>query len=143
MKNNLFTQFLLCGIVGWSLECFWTGLHSLFILEPTLSCNTSLWMFPIYGLAAFTFPLYRKIAHLSFYIRGLLYTILMYFVEFTTGSFLKAFHACPWNYDQAPLQLCGLVRLDYAPLWLLSGLLFERLLVFMHSEKDYSQNLNK
>lgn len=143
MKNNLFTQFLLCGVVGWGLECLWTGLHSLLIQDPTLPCTTSLWMFPIYGLAVLIIPLYQKIAHLPFYIRGLIYTILIYLVEFITGSFLKAFHACPWNYAQTPFQLCGLIRLDYAPLWFLSGLLFERLVISQHHPKDNSHVQNK
>ena len=53
MKRN----FLLCGSLGWCLEVFWTGLHSLLNGQPTMMGQTSLLMFPIYGCAAVIAPL--------------------------------------------------------------------------------------
>ena len=43
MKHN----FLLCGSLGWCLEIFWTGFHSLLAGQPTMMGKTSLLMFPI------------------------------------------------------------------------------------------------
>ena len=45
-----------------------------------------------------------------------------------TGSFLRRFEACPWDYSKSPLNVNGLIRLDYAPLWFGAGLLFEKIL---------------
>lgn len=129
MKNNYFTGFILCGIIGWSLECFWTGLCNLVLTpDPTLPCQTSLWMFPIYGMAAFIFPLSQRLSGRSIFLRGFIYTGLIFLTEFLTGSLLTAFHACPWDYSQAKFQFRGVIRFDYAPLWFICGLLFEHLL---------------
>ena len=66
MKN----QFLFCGSVGWGLEILWTGLHSLHDGEPTLSGTSSLWMFPIYGMASLIGPVSHHLARLPFFLRG-------------------------------------------------------------------------
>ena len=49
MKRN----FLRCGMAGWCMEILWTGLHSFRVRDPKLTGHSSLWMFPIYGCAAF------------------------------------------------------------------------------------------
>ena len=56
MNQNI-SNFLLCGSAGWCMEIFWTGLHSLFTGQKTLTGKTSLLMFPIYGCAAVIAPL--------------------------------------------------------------------------------------
>lgn len=128
MNQNL-TNFLLCGSVGWCMEIFWTGLHSLAAGQKTLTGKTSLLMFPIYGCAAIIGSVYPKLSFLPFFYRGLLYTFGFYIVEFASGSLLKHFHMCPWDYSGAPLQYHGVIRLDYAPLWFIAGLIFEKILV--------------
>ena len=35
---------------------------------------------------------------------------------------------CPWDYSRARSNIQGVIRLDYAPVWFLTGLLYERLL---------------
>ena len=124
MKHN----FLLCGSVGHCLEVFWTGLHSLIRGEATMTGQTSLLMFPIYGCAALIKPVYQKISSLPAVLRGCIYTAGIYFAEFFSGSVLKHFGICPWDYSETPLQIKGIIRLDYAPLWFLTGLLFEKIL---------------
>lgn len=52
MNQNI-SNFLLCGSAGWCMEIFWTGLHSLFTGQKTLTGKTSLLMFPIYGCACY------------------------------------------------------------------------------------------
>lgn len=121
-------RFLLCGMIGWGLEIFWTGLHSFLSGDGTLTGKTSLWMFPIYGCAAVILPVYKKIAAIPICVRGLLYTAGIFFTELTTGLFLKHFHICPWDYSRTPFHYKGVIRLDYTPLWFLTGLFFEKIL---------------
>lgn len=85
-------------------------------------------MFPIYGAAALLTPLFHKAKKFPVMLRGTLYTILIFIAEFFSGSLLKKHQACPWDYSKAKFNVKGVIRLDYAPMWFLTGLLFERLL---------------
>lgn len=96
--------------------------------QKTLTGKTSLLMFPIYGCAAVIAPLSVKLSSFPFFYRGILYTAGFYLVEFISGSFLKQFGMCPWDYSGVPLQCHGVIRLDYAPLWFTAGLIFEKIL---------------
>lgn len=127
MNQNI-RNFLLCGSAGWCMEILWTGLHSLLSGQKTLTGKTSLLMFPIYGCAAIIAPLSSRLSSFPLFYRGLLYMLGFYLVEFTTGTLLKQFDMCPWDYRHAPLQYHGVIRLDYAPLWFIAGLIFEKLL---------------
>ncbi len=124
MKKN----FLMCGSIGWCLEIFWTGFHALLAGEPTMMGKTSLLMFPIYGCAALIGPVYKKIAAIPTFLRGCLYTAGIYVAEFSSGSILKHLGMCPWDYSNTPFHYKGLIRLDYAPVWFITGLLFEKIL---------------
>ncbi len=119
--------FLFCGLTGWCMEVLWTGLHSVLSGELTMTGKTSLLMFPIYGCAAIIRPLSEKFSTFPSFVRGCIYSVGIFFVEFISGSFLRHFHMCPWNYSDAPLNYKGLIRLDYAPLWFGAGLLFEKI----------------
>ena len=90
--------------------------------------TTSLLMFPIYGCAALILPVYKKIKKLPTILRGSLYTAGFYAGELTSGILLKSLHICPWDYTGAPIQFKGVIRLDYLPVWFLTGLLFEKIL---------------
>ena len=127
MNQNL-TNFFLCGSIGWCMEVFWTGLHSLLSGQWTMTGKSSLLMFPIYGCSAIIAPLYARISSLSFVCRGLLYMLGFYMVEFISGSFLREIGICPWDYSAARFQYRGIIRLDYAPLWFAAGLIFEKIL---------------
>ena len=63
--------------------------------------------------------------------------------ELGSGSILRYFHVCPWDYSKnpvnyqglirldyadAPLNYKELIRLDYAPVWFAVGLFFEKIL---------------
>lgn len=122
-------DFFICGMLGWVMECLWTGLNSIFCdKDSKLTCRTSIWMFPIYGLAALIGPISKRLKHRPKYYRGILYTILIYLVEFFSGKFLRKLHCCPWDYSKAHFNLSGLIRFDYAPLWYVVGLFYEKLL---------------
>ena len=74
------------------MEVLWTGLHSIMSRDPKLTCKTSVWMFPIYGMAALFF-FYAPSADIykgkNFMLRGGIYTLCIFATEFTTGSILK------------------------------------------------------
>ncbi len=131
VKNKLIIytkNFILCGFLGWCLECIWTGFGSLLHKDKELTCHTSYWMFPIYGAAAIIQPLYKQLKKVPIFIRGFIYTFLIYSVEFTTGYLLKLFKACPWDYSHSKYNYKGVIRLDYLPAWFGMGLLYEKLL---------------
>jgi len=121
-------DFFRCGLTGWCLEVFWTGIHSLLEGNFTMMGKTSLLMFPVYGCAALIRPAYRYLKDFPVAVRGLFYTLGIFFTEFLSGSVFQFFHICPWDYSHVPLQFRGIIRLDYAPLWFFTGLFFEWLL---------------
>ena len=47
-------------------------------------------------------------------------------VEYTSGMYLKKRGCCPWDYSDSPYHINGVIRLDYAPLWFLTGLFYEK-----------------
>ena len=91
---------MICGLCGWCLECFWTGLSSIKKWKKndrTLSCRTSIWMFPIYGMAACLSPICTKLEKRNALLRGGVYAVLIYLAEYSTGVLLKKYKACPWD----------------------------------------------
>lgn len=121
-------NFFICGLTGWCMEIIFTSIGSFFRQDLRLIGRTSLWMFPIYGLAAFIKPVYTFIKKLPVLIRGFIYTCSIFSCEYITGTILKKYHLCPWDYSQSPFNINGIIRLDYAPFWLLAGLIFEHIL---------------
>ncbi len=121
-------KFFQCGMIGWALEVFWTGLHAFRVRNLKLTGNSSLWMFPIYGCAAFLTPLMQRLKNICVWKRGVVYMTCIFIGEFLSGSLLKRRGVCPWDYSHCPFQVNGVIRLDYAPVWFAVGLLFERVL---------------
>lgn len=122
-------NFFTCGLIGWTMEILFTAAGSLLRGDFHLVGQTSLWMFPIYGMAALVVPLYSVISDWPILCRGVLYGIAIMCGEFITGTILSYFGVCPWNYADATYNIRGIVRLDYYPFWIAAGLVFERLLV--------------
>lgn len=96
-ENNFFK----CGITGLCLEVLWTGMINFFKKDKKLSCNTSLLMFPIYGMAFLIKPI---------------------------STLIKKRELCPWDYSKSKFNIKGIIRLDYAPAWFTVGLLYEKIL---------------
>ena len=124
-----YKDFLICGLTGWCLEILFTSAGTFFKKDTRLIGQTSLWMFPIYSMAAIIKPLYGFIKNKSVLFRGGLYSFGIFSFEYLTGSMLKKHHSCPWDYSQSPLNINGVIRLDYAPFWACAGLVFERILL--------------
>ena len=120
-------NFFICGLTGWCIEIIFTSLGAFLQGDLRLIGQTSLWMFPIYGLAAFIKPLYEVIKKLPLLLRGCIYSFCILTCEYISGMLLKKHHLCPWDYSNSPTNINGVIRLDYAALWALAGLLFERI----------------
>ncbi len=121
-------DFFICGLTGWCMEIIFTSLGSFQQNDMRFIGRTSLWMFPIYGMAAFIRPVYMKIQDWPIICRSLLYGAVIMLGEFVSGSILSFFSVCPWDYSNTPYNIAGIVRLDYLPFWMAAGLVFERLL---------------
>lgn len=121
-------DFLKCGAAGWCLEILWTGMHAVGRKEWKMTGQSSLWMFPIYGMAALIGPLSKELSGVPVWVRGSLYMTGIFAAEFGTGTILKHFNLCPWDYSKAPCNYKGVIRLDYAPVWFLTGLIYEKIL---------------
>jgi len=122
----MLTRFLIFGVIGWALEVLWTGFGALVRGDFKMTSRTSVWMFFIYGAGALFGPVIDLLLGLPLIVRGLIYVLCIYSIEFATGYTMQRFDACPWDYSDAKLNVMGIIRWDYAPLWLLVGLLFER-----------------
>ena len=92
-----------------------------------MAAKTYLWMFPIYGAAAFASPLFLAVRKsCPLWQRLGLYSVTIFLVEFAAGGLIRlATGVCPWDYGNNPLSVLGLIRLDYAPLWAALGCFFE------------------
>lgn len=126
--QKLIQNFIHCGILGWCMEIIFTAIDSFRKRQLTLKGNTSVWMFPIYGMAAFLAPVCRLLKNKTIFVRGITYAGLIFVGEYISGSLLKKKGFCPWDYSKAKWNINGLIRLDYAPNWFLVGLIFERLI---------------
>lgn len=124
MKNN----FIKCGIIGWCMEVIWTGTISLINKDKRMMGNTSMLMFPIYGMVAFLKPICKFVNKRNMFIRGGIYTCFIFIGEYVSGTILKKRNMCPWDYSKSKYHINGLIRLDYFPAWFGAGLLFERIL---------------
>lgn len=122
-------NFLICGLTGWCMEILFTSAGCFIRKDKRLIGQTSVWMFPIYGMAACIAPIYKKIKGKSAIFRGTLYTLGIFSFEYLSGTLLKKHHLCPWDYSDAKANIDGVIRLDYAPFWMAAGLLFEQILV--------------
>jgi uncharacterized membrane protein len=109
--------FFICGLTGWCMEILFTSLGGLLRGDLLLNGHTSIWMFPIYGLAAVIGPLSVRLRHWPVLLRGCFYGAGIMLVEFISGSILRLFSLCPWDYSKTPYNISGLVRLDYFPVF--------------------------
>lgn len=126
--NFMLTRFVVYGTMGWIVEILWTGFGSLLRRDPRLRAQTYLWMFPIYGGGAIAFErLHWQIMAQPWFVRGLIWCTAIFAVEYASGWVVRrVVGQCPWDYREAPLNVAGLIRLDYAPAWFVLGLLFEQ-----------------
>lgn len=121
-------NFAKCGLIGWCIEIIFTAMGTFLQGDFHLTGHTSLWMFPIYGMAVFIIPVHKKIYNWPTILRGLIYGLMILSGEFFTGSLLQFFHICPWDYSGKMLAFHGVIRFDYFPFWFSVGLIYEQIL---------------
>ena len=128
-------NFFKCGVAGWCLEVMFTSMESVMAGDWRLMGRTSLLMFPIYGMGALLAPIGKwvdfwvgdsPVRGRDQYVRhGMIYMVLIFTAEYISGAWLRARGMCPWDYSGRQSNINGLIRLDFAPLWFATGLLFE------------------
>ncbi|AUG58374.1 putative ABC transporter permease [Acetivibrio saccincola] len=119
-------RFIIYGVIGWSIEIVWTGLHSLIFGDIVMQAYTNLWMFFIYGCAIFLEPLHDIMKEWRWVFRGVLWVVIIWGIEYTSGTILlNLLGRYPWYYS-GKFAIDNLVRIDYAPAWFVAGLFFER-----------------
>ena len=82
--------FFICGLTGWCMEILFTSLGGLLRGDLLLNGHTSIWMFPIYGLAAVIGPLSVRLRHWPVLLRGCFYGAGIMLVEFISGSSIQS-----------------------------------------------------
>ncbi|CAN5613733.1 hypothetical protein BH11CYA1_BH11CYA1_33600 [soil metagenome] len=121
---------LIFGLIGLGLEVVFTAtLDAKKNVQGHLWGYSSLWYLPLYMLA----PLFLRLSEstLSVFpilIRGLIYMVTIFTCEFVAMFALrKLLGASPSeaNYKLSRWNICGLIRLDFAPAMFLLGLIFE------------------
>ena len=135
--KDLPINFFKCGVTGWCLEVVFTSLESVMVHDWRLIGRTSLLMFPIYGMGALLAPISSAVDRWIGQIRlraadrivrhGILDMVLIFTAEYLSGMWLRSQGMCPWDYTGRQSSINGLIRLDFAPLWFLTGLLFEQI----------------
>lgn len=134
MKKNFF----ICGLTGWCMEILFTSFGALRKKNLKLIGQTSIWMFPIYGMAAVIEPVSHHMKGVPTIFRGMVYSLGIFICEYVSGSLLKRHDLCPWDYSKAKFNIGGIIRLDYAPLWMAVGLIFEKLMDMLEKTKTSS-----
>ena len=124
------SDFVKCGILGWCIEIIWTAFHGIKSKNNKFIGYTSIIMFPIYGLASVIKPISLKLKKMKMptIIRGIVYSIGIFMVELITRSILKKTNNCTWEYSDKKYNINGVIRIDYAPLWCIVGVIFEKML---------------
>lgn len=128
-------RFVVYGVFGWCVEIVWTAGYAVGEAlragrrpDPRLAGRTYLWMFPIYGGGGLLFErAHAAIAAWPWVARGAVYAAGCFAVEYASGWVIRALTGkIPWDYSYARWHVHGLIRLDYAPVWFVFGLLLER-----------------
>jgi uncharacterized membrane protein len=132
-RLGLLGRFIVYGLVGWCIECFFTSVLDLITGAGDLRLMgySYLWMHPIWGgglLLGERLTQSLQRASVSRATRSLVGMALFFAVEYVSGAALTwLIGRCPWDYSASPWNVNGLIRLDYAPFWWMCGWLYEPL----------------
>ncbi|TKR80394.1 hypothetical protein L596_014474 [Steinernema carpocapsae] len=130
---NVFERLVIYGVFGMAAEITFTGVWELVENgNRKLHGITSLYAFFIYGFMLLVLErLYLLLKpRMSIILRGVVYLCCCYGWEFSTGYFLKQFDACPWDYaSYFRGHFMGLITAEYIPVWYLTTILAERVLI--------------
>ena len=134
MKNYLKHYgplFMIMGCIGITTEIFFTAFYDFSSIR--LMGQSYVWMFPLYGLTALTFPpLIVLLAKLKLIGRAFVKGLGIFVIEYFAGLFLEiTTGSCPWKYTEG-YHIHGYIRLDYYPFWVLFALLVELIISWLH-----------
>lgn len=121
-------RFILFGGLGMLGEVLFTSIQTVVKARKwRLDGTTYLWMFPIYGLISLCFPpLYWTIEAFPWFVRGVIYTLFIFVVEYIAGTLLTRLTGDHiWHYRDK-LNFKGQITFAYTPVWFIVGLLVER-----------------
>lgn len=112
-------------------RAFTNTLEQLYFGQPidyTFRTKIYFWMIPIYGMSYLLLnAVYNKLSQLPLLLQLICITVSIFIIEYCTGFALQQIIGqCPWEY-KIGYHFHGLIRLDYAPAWMLFAYL---LLVF-------------
>lgn len=127
-------RFVLFGGLGMLGEICFTATQTLIQSRSwQLQGVTYLWMFPIYGLISIFFPtLYWTIDAYPWLIRGIIYMLFIFAVEYLTGTLLTRLTGKHiWHYTDR-FNIKGQITLYYIPVWFIVGLLIEHFFPKVH-----------
>ncbi|PAV60325.1 hypothetical protein WR25_15434 isoform B [Diploscapter pachys] len=66
-------------------------------------------------------------------LRAVIYVIVCYIFEFSSGYVLKKFDLCPWDYESFfHFHIMGLITFEYLPVWYVASILGEYIVIRMH-----------
>jgi len=128
----MWIRFCIYGLLGWCWEVAWTAARDKISGKQKdwrLLGHSYLWMFPIYGLLApLGEPIHDTLRPHFWLWRGLVYLAGIWAVEYVTGWVLRKLTGkCPWDYSHLRWNIQGIITLEYAPVWFVFGLCFERI----------------
>jgi uncharacterized membrane protein len=120
-------RFALYAAVGWVAELIW--LRAVERPRPTRRRWPSAWMLPVYGLSQPLYePVHDALRGQPAAERAAAYCAGFFVVEYASGRLLRAtVGEAPWDYSHARLNLHGLIRASYVPVWAAAGLALEPL----------------
>jgi Putative ABC-transporter type IV len=121
VRQGQVLRFLAYGLLGLGTELTYTGVVR---GRP----RTSIWMLLVYGLAQPLFePAHERLRARPLPVRAAVYGLGFTAVEYASGRALRRLRGtAPWDYGRARVNVDGLVRADYVPLWAGYGLFLER-----------------
>lgn len=129
----LLLKLIVYGHIGFLLEIWFTGLHSIFVnRDKSATATTYLWCLPIYGFTALALEGVSEALPWPFYLKALLYVPIIYGVEGLSGwTIRKIIGRIPWDYERSAWAPMGLINFKYAPFWLLVSMAFDPITNFL------------
>jgi uncharacterized membrane protein len=120
-------RFATYAALGWLSELVW--LRVVERPRPNRRRWPGAWMLPIYGLSQPLYePVHDALRERPVAERAAAYCLGFFAVEYASGRLLRAtVGEAPWDYSHASLNLHGLIRASYVPVWAAAGLALEPL----------------
>lgn len=122
------------GCLGFIIEVFFTGIHSVFVKKSLLAeSRTYLWMILVYGTGGLFLEILCIALGWNPLLKSMVSMVAIFGVEFMWGWLFEfMLGVCPWKYlgvdgRNHPLSVLGYIRLDYAPYWYMLVIIFNTL----------------